>query len=120
MDNEAGLEHLSRRTTNNVDALVTVVNESPLSLDCARRVDALVADIKNSVRRKFYLINAARPERIREIRRRAEGLDMEYLGSLPFDPALGELIFAGRSVFELDGGPAVDAMEGVMGRLREV
>jgi CO dehydrogenase maturation factor len=120
MDNEAGLEHLSRRTTNNVDALVVVVNDSPLSLDCARRIGAVVADIKNNVRRRFYLINAARPERIEEIRRRAAGLDMEYLGCLPLDPALEELVFEGRSVFELDGGPAMERMEGVMKLLGEI
>jgi CO dehydrogenase maturation factor len=119
-DNEAGLEHLSRRTTDNVDALITVLSESPLSIDCARRVDALVTDIKNNVRRKFYLINAARPDRVEKIRERAAGLDMEYLGHVPFDEKLEELTFAGRPVFELDGGPAAEKIEEVVSLLGEI
>jgi CO dehydrogenase maturation factor len=120
MDNEAGLEHLSRRTTDNVDALITVINESPLALHCALRVDELVADIKNNVRRKFFLINATREERIDTVRERAETLDMEYLGSIPPDPRLEQLIFEGRSIYELDGGPAVLKMNEVMKRLGEL
>jgi CO dehydrogenase maturation factor len=120
MDNEAGLEHLSRQTTNNVDAMVTVVGENPLSLDCARRIDELVADLKNNVRRKFYLINAAREPRVERIRERAEGLDMEYLGCLPRDPGLEEVVFNGGSVYDLDGGPAVTMMSRIMERLGEI
>ena len=120
MDNEAGLEHLSRQTTSNVDALVAVLNESPLSLDCARRIDELVADIKNNVRRKFYLINSARDDRVEAIRERAGGLDMEYLGSIPHDAGLDELVFSGRPVYELDGGPAVTKMSEIMERLGEI
>ncbi len=119
-DNEAGLEHISRRTTDNVDALITVLSESPLSIDCARRVDALVADIKNNVRRKFCIINAARPERVEKIRERAAGLDMECLGNIPFDEKLEELIFAGRPLFELDGGAAAEKIEEVVALLREI
>ena len=40
MDNEAGLEHLSRRTTRDIDALVVVVTDNPLSIASAERIQA--------------------------------------------------------------------------------
>jgi len=38
MDNEAGLEHLSRRTTRDIDALLVLVGESPLSFSSAGKI----------------------------------------------------------------------------------
>lgn len=45
MDNEAGLEHLSRRTASHVDHLLVVVNDNPLAIDCARRIDDLISGL---------------------------------------------------------------------------
>ena len=45
LDMEAGIEHLGRATAQNVDALLVVVDASPWSVQTARRIHRLAADI---------------------------------------------------------------------------
>jgi len=117
MDSEAGLEHLSRRTASNVDHLVIVVNRNPLSLDCARRILDVISSVKNEARRKYYLINRVPERQVPLVREKASDLELEYLGAIPYDAALEEAIFAGRSLFTLGGGAAAAEMEKIMGKI---
>ena len=119
MDNEAGLEHISRRTAAHVDYLIVVVNSSSLAIDCARRIQELLASLKNEVRRKYVLINDAGEERAAAIRQRLEPIGFEYLGHLPHDDALEQQVFSGQSLFELNGTPAIRKMDEILKKLME-
>ena len=110
MDNEAGMEHLSRRTASRIDHLIVVVNENPLSLDCAERIDVLLKDMDRDVRNKYVLLNAVRPDRVEAVRRRLTGLSLTDLGAIPRDDAVEDLIFEGRPIGELADGPALQAV----------
>jgi CO dehydrogenase maturation factor len=57
MDNEAGLEHLSRRTTQNIDELLLVSDHSIKGLRAVARVRELVEELKLSVKRESLVIN---------------------------------------------------------------
>ena len=114
MDAEAGLEHLSRRTASRIDNLVVVVNENPLSIDCARRIADLLPTIKNAVGRKLLVMNCVREDRIEIVKEKVAGLGMEYLGCIPYDAALEELVFNGESIYKLDGSPAVLKIDEIM------
>jgi CO dehydrogenase maturation factor len=119
MDNEAGLEHISRRTAAHVDHLIVVVNSSSLAIDCARRIQELLASLKNEVKRKYVLINDANDERAAAIRQRIEPIGFACLGHLPHDDRLEEHVFNGRSLFELDGTPATRKMDEILTKLME-
>ena len=118
MDNEAGMEHLSRRTSADVEALIAVVNENPLTLECARRINTLSKNIPNSVKRRYYLINGVGEDRIDAARKRAESLEMQYLGYIPYDKELNEMSFKGESVLNLGESPAVQAIKKIMDQIR--
>jgi len=91
MDNEAGMEHLSRRTAAHIDHLIVVVNESPLALDCAVRIDTLTADLKHGVGNKVLLVNNVMDARkVDMLKQKTADLDMAFLGSIPHDQALEE------------------------------
>ncbi len=98
VDNEAGLEHLSRRTTRLADILIVVSDTSVVGLKSAKRIIELVKQLKFEVRKSFLLINCFNNnvgnEKIKET-----GLD--YLGSLPHDLEIEKLSLEGKSVFEL-------------------
>ena len=47
MDNEAGLEHLSRRTSVDIDSLIVVVNDNPISLNSAKRIQEITGDLNS-------------------------------------------------------------------------
>ena len=120
MDNEAGLEHLSRRTASKVDHLITVINNTPLAIDCARRVEDLLKGITNEVRNKHYIINGVNDERVDIIKERCADLDMKFLGHIPLDAELEEAIFNGQSLFDVADSPAVLKVNEIMDKLKEM
>ncbi|MFH1730973.1 MAG: AAA family ATPase [Planctomycetota bacterium] len=117
MDSEAGMEHLSRRTASHVDHLIAVVDENPLSMDCARRIEAVIASVKNEVRHKHVLANGVPEDRLETVRAAMNRLDMEYLGCIPHDEAIREAIIAGRPLTELGDSPAVAKISELMDKL---
>jgi CO dehydrogenase maturation factor len=57
MDNEAGMEHLSRKTTENMDALLLVSNHSVKGVRAIARIKELVNELKLSFREQLVVIN---------------------------------------------------------------
>lgn len=98
IDNEAGLEHLSRRTTRFADKLVVVSDASSVGLKSAQRINELIEQLKFKVREKLLLVNRFN-KNVDKIKLKETGL--EYLGSLPYDPLMEELSLEGKSVFNL-------------------
>jgi len=62
IDNEAGLEHLSRRTTRSSDVLFVLCDRSKTSFDSAKRIAALADEMKLSMKRKVLVFNLLDPE----------------------------------------------------------
>ncbi|MFH1061905.1 MAG: AAA family ATPase [Candidatus Omnitrophota bacterium] len=97
IDNEAGLEHLSRRTSRYADILIAVSDASKIGLKSAKRIIGLVKELKFEIKKGFLLINRSNnieKDRLAEI-------DLDFLGNLPFDPQIEELSLDGKSIFEL-------------------
>jgi len=111
MDSEAGLEHLSRRTTTRLDHLVVVVNDSPLSIRTAGSIGEVIASVRNEVRHRHVLLNRVPEDRMDFIRAQLDGLDMKYLGHVPDDRAVEEAIWKGESLCDLDGAAAATVDE---------
>ena len=57
VDNEAGMEHLSRRTTNNVDLLLIVYELTALGIKTARRLDDLSRQLPVEIKRRVFVAN---------------------------------------------------------------
>jgi len=119
MDNEAGMEHLSRRTTSKVDHLIVVANESPLSLDCARRVARLLGSMDREVHEKYVLFNAVRADRLDALTRQITDLGLAILGNIPPDPSLEQALIDRTSLYDLHDSPAVAEMNRIMAKLME-
>jgi len=104
VDNEAGLEHLSRRTTRFADMLIVVSDASSIGLKSAQRINELSSQLKIEIKKRFLLVNRFN-KNIRNEKIKETGLD--YLGCLPEDPLVEELSLKGASVFNLDNGAPV-------------
>jgi len=61
IDNEAGMEHLSRRTTRSPDVLFVLCDRSKASQDAARRISALADEMGIKARRKALVFNMLDP-----------------------------------------------------------
>lgn len=57
MDNEAGMEHISRLTTNNVDILLVVSDSSRRGLETAIRINNLAQKLNIGVIKSYLIIN---------------------------------------------------------------
>lgn len=98
VDNEAGFEHLSRRTTRSVDTLIVISDATPVGLRAAQRIKDLVQELEIKTKKNFLLINRdegkIEKEKIRNV-----GLD--YLGSIPVDTQIQNLSLNGNSLMDL-------------------
>ncbi len=114
MDNEAGLEHLSRRTTSNIDALLVVVNENRISFDTARNIVQITESVKNVISKKYIVTNMVRDEWKEDINKKVSELPLEFLGSVPRDPMVEEAIFRGNSLLTLQESIANECIFSIM------
>ncbi len=111
MDNEAGLEHISRRTTNNIDTLLIVVNDNPISLNTAKSIKKISTTLKNKIGKEYIITNMVRDDRILEVRGRIEELDIEYLGDVPYDAAVGDALFQKKPLSSIGDSSAKKSVE---------
>jgi len=122
LDNEAGLEHLSRRTTNDVDFLVVVMNPALPAIRAAKRVVNLCKELPINIGRQALLVNrAGRPETEEIIDRELQGTDVERLPDIPQDDDVERINALGQDVFGLSQqSPAVVAVKKLVERLRDI
>ncbi len=114
MDNEAGMEHLSRRTTRNVDYLLVIANPTAVSLKSALRIQSIAEELKLNVKKTCTVLN----ELIGPPGGIASPAGLDILGRIPYDGELLELGLAGKSVFDLpDEAKAGAALSELMGKL---
>lgn len=115
VDNEAGMEHLSRRTTNDVDALIVMLNPTLPSLRAARRILDLSRELPIRVRRRMVLVNRVGPQGVPdEVQTELARLDGERLPDVPQDNGVEQAGAVGRDVMSLPAdAPALAAMRSV-------
>ena len=111
VDNEAGLEHISRRTSSNVDALIVLVNENPNSFQTAERIDEISRNLDNQIYKKYIVHNMIKGDIKGEVQKRLSHISMEYLGFIPYDKELEQMVCEGLSLEGLKESPVVDKVK---------
>jgi CO dehydrogenase maturation factor len=117
MDNEAGLEHISRRTTRNIDVLIVVVTENPLSFDTAKNIEAITREIKNDIRHKCIVSNMVRPEKLDIVKNRLSEHPFEYVGNVSRDTVIEDAVFNGKSLLDIAESPAIKDISEIMSHI---
>lgn len=59
VDTEAGMEHFSRRTTDNIDTLIIVTTPTKVSIQTAKKIFELVKKLKLRIFNVHFLLNLA-------------------------------------------------------------
>lgn len=118
MDNEAGMEHLSRATTQNVDELLLISDHSVKGIRTVARIRNLVAELGLVVKRESVFVNMVPGEIDPAVSVEIEKLGLEIFAAVPLDKNVNEFDLSGRSLLELpDNSPAVMAVDAAMGNL---
>jgi len=98
VDNEAGMEHISRGIVNKIDLLFIVGTPAKSSIQAALRINELIKELGIVPQKKIFIINQA----IDEIRETAEiEKDFEKILYVNFDLNLKKLSERGDSIFSL-------------------
>jgi CO dehydrogenase maturation factor len=111
IDNEAGMEHLSRRTTHKVNLLLMVSDPTVRGIKTIQKIQALVDELKLEVERKGLLINRTVGQEKDALVNYANQLGIDVLGTIPNDETVFKNDIAGKPVFELPAeSPSVSAI----------
>ncbi len=103
MDNEAGMEHISRLTTKNVDILLIVSDTSRRSIESGIRINELAKSLNIGIKKSYIIINQTREPLSDIILNRLKETGLELAGSIPEDQMVYE--------FDLNGQPTVEMPE---------
>ena len=118
MDNEAGMEHLSRRTTQNIDELFLISDHSIKGVRAIARVKELVNELKLVVKRQSVVINLVPNEIDPLLRGELARLGIEPTATIPSDEEIREYDFKLKPLLDLpDTSKAVMAVSNLMARL---
>lgn len=138
IDNEAGMEHLSRRTTRDVDVLLLVTDPTQRGLIAAQHMRDMVPELEIGVGHTYLVINRLRdvgsggkgPETViehpientgklpRPLSEAVARSGLELVGTVPEDLTMAEFEFTGRPLVELPAETAVyQAVRGIAGEI---
>ena len=114
VDCEAGLEHLSRRTTRDVDIIIVVTEPTKNGVLTAKRVKELAKELSIQFGWIMIIANKVTPEVKPMVDRIAQESGLSIDGYVPYDPLMAQFDILGKPVIELpEDSPASQAMEEV-------
>lgn len=99
IDMEAGLEHLGRGTTGNVDALIIVVEPGQRAINTARQIKKLGEDLR--IKRMMIVGSKVNSEQDRQVIEKNLS-DFPILGHMSYNPKVLQADREGKSPYDLD------------------
>ena len=118
MDNEAGMEHLSRRTTEDIDELFIISDHSVKGVRTAARIRELTSELKLLVKRQSVIINLVPDELDSHVIQELERLEIEPIANIPLDKEVYQYDLEQRPLLELpDNSKAVMAISKLMAKV---
>ena len=100
-DNEAGMEHLSRLTTNNVDMLLVVSDPTKRGMQAASRIIELTRELNLSISSRAVIINQVREDRLDAVTEMTGEFNLPVEGFIPEDQAVIECDLRGTPTSSL-------------------
>ncbi len=107
MDNEAGMEHLSRRTTRDVDLLYITTDPTVRGVVAAGRIERLSQELDVNVGQSYLVLNRSHGQLPPAVEEALNSLGRRPAAVLPEDPEIAALDAAGRPLLELSQGAPV-------------
>ncbi len=101
IDNEAGMEHLSRRTTHGVDLLIIVSDPTVKGIKTAKRINDLIDELELAIGESVLIINRVKNGEGENLRELAESGGVKVAGLIPDDDVIFHFDLEGRPVFEI-------------------
>lgn len=118
MDNEAGMEHLSRGTTQDIDELIIVSSHSVKGVRTIARIKELIAELRLRVKHQSIVLNMV-PDRIDPlIFSELERLGLKYDALIPLDELIYQSDLQLKSILDLpENSLSVQAVNSLMAKI---
>lgn len=119
IDSEAGMEHISRRTIQDIDVMLIVSDASARGVRTITRIKELVDNLKTKVGAVYAIITKATPELFAKLQDEIAKTGVECIGYIPFDEEVVHYDAQGKPLAELPAdNPAVMAAYTLFDRIR--
>lgn len=102
IDNEAGMEHISRLTTNNIDLLLIISDASRRGILSAARISELTDELGVNIGSKLFIINQVKGNQSEALKKVAREYGMVVAGIIPEDEMVREFDLTGEPTIKLD------------------
>lgn len=118
IDNEAGMEHLSRRTTRDVQHLLIVTDPTQRGIVAAERIASFRKELDIRIENAYLILNDLTGDVPAPLQDRIKQLDIPLLGMVPHDEGAKEFEFSARPLVELGSdSPLYQAVAGMMQKI---
>jgi len=115
IDNEAGMEHLSRRTTRDVDHLLVITDPSLRGVVAAERIASYRHELDINIKNAYLILNRLMGEIPAPLQARIDALDIPLVGVIPADEEMAEFEYEGRPLIELGSESQLyQSVEGIL------
>lgn len=119
IDNEAGMEHLSRRTTRSVDSMFIVSDPTIRGVETAARIHELAREMELEVGGYYLMLSRMRGPLAGSLEKAVEESGIEFAGVIPEDPEISRMDAEGEPLIGIgeDSASAVAVgrmMEGIL------
>lgn len=112
IDNEAGLEHLSRRVLPDIDLLIITSDATARGVRSAARVKDIVENVKIKVGKMGLVIGRSTEGATEQLKGEIEKSGLTLFGEVPTDPLVAEYDLKAQALFELpDEAVSVQAIK---------
>jgi CO dehydrogenase maturation factor len=101
IDNEAGMEHLSRRTTRDVQHLLVVSDPTLRGIVAAERISSFRNELDIRIEHAYLIVNRLKGDLPPALSCEISKLDIPLLGTVPADDELTNFEFSGKPLVEL-------------------
>jgi len=115
IDNEAGMEHLSRRTTRDVEHLLVVTDPTQRGIMAAERIAEMREELDIRIENAYLILNRLVNGIPEPLQARIDQLDIPFVGVIPANDELTAFEFNGRPLVELgDNSPVYQAVVAIL------
>ncbi len=106
IDNEAGMEHLSRRTAQNIDYLLLISNPSVRGIQAAGRISRLLTELDSRVKEQHLILNRTKDSLPESLKKIIEKENLKLLSMIPEDDSLISMDELGEPIWQISENSA--------------
>lgn len=99
IDNEAGMEHLSRRTTRKIDSFFIISDFSKIGIRSAKRISDLAKEMELKIGNEYLIVNMARGD-LGQLKDEIDKTGLSLGGIVQFDEKIETLSLQGKPVID--------------------